>query len=332
MKADASNAGHIDWWGIGLVLFSAVAFSAKAIFVKLAYLTAGGSAPAIDPVTLLALRMWFAAPGFVAIVWWTRRQSRKGASRNASADAASLPLPRHDWLAVIGLGFLGYYAASLLDFQGLQYISAGLERLILFLNPTIVVLLSVMFAGYRIVRRDLLALAVSYAGIALVFVHDLSLMGNVLLGSALVLGSAFAYAGYLVGGGHMVRRIGSLRFGAYASLVSTVFISVHFLLFNHFNALIQPARVYWLVAMMAIVSTVLPIVLMAEGMRRIGSSNAAMISAIGPVMTIFLGFIFLAEPITAIQLAGAALVVAGVLIISLKKRPAASLKKVRPSA
>jgi len=321
VKADSSgaaNAAHIDWWGVWLVLFSAVAFSAKAIFVKLAY-GAGGAAviKPIDPVTLLALRMWFAAPGFLALIWWMRRQN---AAAIGPANASSLRLAKRDWLAVIGLGFLGYYAASLLDFQGLQYISAGLERLILFLNPTIVVLLSVLFLGYRIVRRDLLALGLSYAGIALVFVHDLNLSGNVLLGSGLVLASALAYAGYLVGGGHMVQRIGSLRFGAYASLASTVFITLHFVLFNRFEALDQPPHVYALVAMMAIVSTVLPIVLMAEGMRRIGSSNAAMISAVGPVMTIFLGYIFLAEPITVIQLGGAALVVAGVLIISLKKK------------
>ncbi len=317
VKVDTRNATHIDWWGVWLVLFSAVAFSAKAIFVKLAY-GAGGVAAVkpIDPVTLLALRMWFAAPGFLALIWWMRRQN---AAATGPANASSLRLAKRDWLAVIGLGFLGYYAASLLDFQGLQYISAGLERLILFLNPTIVVLLSVLFLGYRIVRRDLLALGLSYAGIALVFVHDLNLSGNVLLGSGLVLASALAYAGYLVGGGHMVQRIGSLRFGAYASLASTVFITLHFVLFNRFEALDQPPHVYALVAMMAIVSTVLPIVLMAEGMRRIGSSNAAMISAVGPVMTIFLGYIFLAEPITVIQLGGAALVVAGVLIISLKK-------------
>jgi drug/metabolite transporter (DMT)-like permease len=308
------HAKHIDWWGIWLVLISAVGFSAKAIFVKLAYADTTVAIAPIDPVTLLALRMWLAAPGFLLLVWWTRRQA--AASRADGAFPPALPLRRRDWLAVIGLGFIGYYAASLLDFQGLQYISAGLERLILFLNPTIVVLLSVLFAGYRIGRRDLLALVFSYAGIALVFVHDLSLSGNVLLGSALVLASAF---GYLVGGGQMVQRIGSLRFGAYASLVSTVFITLHFLLFNKFAALNQPARVYALVALMALVSTVLPIVLMAEGMRRIGSSKAAMLSAIGPVMTIFLGYLFLAEPITLIQLAGAALVVGGVLIISLKK-------------
>ena len=319
VKVDSRNATHIDWWGVWLVLFSAVAFSAKAIFVKLAY--GVGNVPVsihtpVDPVTLLAMRMWFATPGFVALIWWTRRRN---SGANEAATPSSVPLSRRDWFAVIGLGFLGYYAASLLDFWGLQYISAGLERLILFLNPTFVVLMSVMFVGYRIVRRDLLALAVSYAGIALVFVHDLSVSGNVLLGSVLVLASALAYAGYLVGGGHMVQRIGSLRFGAYASLVSTVFITLHFVLFNRLEALHQPAHVYGLVALMAIVSTVLPIVLMAEGMRRIGSSNAAMISAIGPVMTIFLGYIFLAEPITGIQLGGAALVVAGVLIISLKK-------------
>lgn len=172
--------------GLILVLASAVAFSAKAIFIKLAYGVGGNAVPDANPVTLLTMRMGLSLPLFAIIAIWSAR--------------GAVPLSRREWGALVGLGLMGYYAASLLDFWGLQYISAALERLILFLNPTIVVLLSVMFFSYRITRRDVLALIISYGGIALVFVHDVAInQGRVLLGGALVLASALFYAGYLVG-------------------------------------------------------------------------------------------------------------------------------------
>jgi drug/metabolite transporter (DMT)-like permease len=192
--------------------------------------------------------------------------------------------------------------------------------LILFLNPTLVVLISMMTVGYRVVARDIFALVASYAGIALVFLHDLAVnQSDVLTGSALVLLSAILYAGYLVGGGQMVRKLGALRFAAYASIISTLAVMLHFAIVMPLAALDQSPRVWQLAGWMAVVSTVLPVVLMAEGMRRVGSSNAAMMSSIGPIATIFMGYWFLNEPITAIQMAGAALVMAGVLAISLKK-------------
>jgi drug/metabolite transporter (DMT)-like permease len=301
--------------GVAYVLVAAIAFSAKAIFVKLAYASAGyeialGSATkaaAIDPVTLLTLRMALALPFFALMAWYSSR--------------GAVPLSRRDWLNLLGLGLMGYYGASIFDFWGLQYISASLERLILFLNPTFVVLLSAALFGRRITRNDLLALVLCYLGIGFVFAHDVSFNQNaVLLGSALVFISAILYAGYLVGAGQVVQRVGSLRFASYASIVSTFGIVLQFVLTRPFTVLQQPARVWMLSGAMAIISTVLPVVLMAEGIRRIGSSNAAMIGSIGPVATIFMGFIFLHEPITLLQIIGAALVTAGVLIISLKKR------------
>jgi drug/metabolite transporter (DMT)-like permease len=263
---------------------------------------------AVDPVTLLTLRMLIALPMFAVIAWWASR--------------GQTPLSRRDWRAVVLLGLMGYYAASLLDFWGLKYISAALERLILFLNPTIVVLISVIAFGYRFGKRDAFALAISYIGIALVFVHDLQIdPENVIAGCALVLLSAIFYACYLVGGGEMVKRLGGVRFAAYASIVSTVAITGHFFLTHAGTMLLaQTARVYWLSSAMATLSTVFPVILMAEGMRRIGSSNAAMISSIGPIATIFMGAIFLGEPVTALQLAGAGLVLVGVMVISLKKQ------------
>lgn len=298
-----------DFMGAAFVLIAAIGFSAKAIYIKLAYANSEITHIAVAPITLLFMRMAISLPFFLAIAFWS--------SRGASA------LTRHDWVALTVMGLLGYYGASLFDFWGLQYISAALERLILFLNPTIVVLMSALFLGYRIMRRDVVALMLSYAGIAFVFVHDLVANSNaVLFGSALVLISAILYAGYLVGAGQMVKRLGAVRFAAYASVISTLAVMLHFGVAHDLTALQQPKEVWTLAAWMAIVSTVLPVLMMAEGMRRIGSSNAAMMSSIGPAATIFLGYFFLDEAITWLQISGAGLVMIGVLMIGLKKKVA----------
>lgn len=294
-----------DWTGAVLVIASAIAFSAKAIFVKLAYDDSPGG---IDPVTLLTMRMGLSLPFFALIGWWSSRR-------------ADYSLNRGDWLFLGAIGLMGYYGASLFDFWGLLYISAALERLILFLNPTLVVIISALALGYRIIGRDMFALAISYAGIALAFAHDLRVNPDkVWLGGFLVLLSAILYAGYLVGAGQMIKRVGALRFAAYASIVSTGAIMIHFLLLRDVAILTQQSvRVWTLTGAMAVVSTVLPVMMMAEGMRRVGPSNAAMMSSVGPVATIFLGYVFLGEPVTPVQLIGAALVMTGVLAISLKK-------------
>lgn len=286
-------------------MFAAIAFSAKAIIIKLAY------RHGIDAVTLLTLRMAISAPFFLAVAWWFGRGGRLAA------------LGRGDWRAVVFLGLLGYYLASLFDFMGLQYITAALERLVLFLYPTIVVLISAGLYGRVIVGRDVAALALSYLGIALVFVNDLTTQQeNVVLGAFLVALSAFCYAVYLIGNGRMVKKMGSVLFASLASLVSCVAVVAHFFVVRDAALLwTQPAPVYGLVVVMAIVSTVLPVLFMSEGIRLIGSSHASMLGTVGPVATIFLGFFFLDEPITGIQLAGAALVMAGVLAISLARSP-----------
>ncbi|MEP7155784.1 MAG: DMT family transporter [Betaproteobacteria bacterium] len=309
MTAAPAEDVRRDWKGAALVICSAMAFSAKAIFVKLAYSGGSPGFMAPDPITLLTMRMGLALPLFALIAWWSSRQAENA-------------LDRREWAILVVIGLMGYYGASLFDFWGLMYISAALERLILFLNPTLVVLISVVAVGYRIVGRDIFALAVSYAGIALVFVHDLNLNPDkVLLGGGLVLLSAILYAGYLVGAGQMIKRVGSIRFAAYASIVSTLAIFLHFIVSHDISQLSQQSsRVWTLSGWMAVVSTVLPVIMMAAGMRRVGSSNAAMMSSIGPIATIFMGYVFLDEKITLIQIAGAALVLTGVLAISLKKK------------
>ncbi|MEO7761464.1 MAG: DMT family transporter [Casimicrobiaceae bacterium] len=287
-------------------LIGALGFSGKAIFAKLAY-----AAAPIDAVTVLALRMLFSMPFIGAMIWWSRR------------DARQVPLTRRDWIIILWLGFIGYYLASLLDFWGLEYISAGLERLILFTNPTIVVVMSALLLGKKISRRTAVALLLTYAGIILVFAHDLLVSANttaLLVGSGLVLGSAVAYAIYLVGNGQIIGRIGPTRFTAYGMAVSAVFIFVQFALTRSPSVLQQPASVYWTIAGMALFSTLLPIWLTNEGIRRIGAGPVAMIGTSGPVMTIGLGALFLGEPITLFQIAGAALVIAGVAVVTFARR------------
>lgn len=291
-------------------MFAAVAFSFKAILVKLAY------RHGVDPVTLLALRMAFSAPFFVLIAaWW---------SRDGSLGRLSLP----DWARVAALGLLGYYLASYFDFVGLQYISAALERLVLFLYPTFVVLISAMLYARRITRRDLLALLLSYGGISLVVAGDFSAgHRNVALGVFWVLLSALCYAIYLVGNGRMVSTMNSVVFACVASVFSCVGVLIHFLLVGEVSQLwSQPAPVYVYAIIMAIVSTVLPVIVMSEGIRRVGSSHASMLGTVGPVATIVFGATLLGEPITVIQVVGAALVMAGVLSITVAK-PSAKLAK-----
>ena len=292
--------------GALMIMVAAVAFSGKAVIIKLAY------RHGVDAVTLLALRMLFSAPLFLALAWWAVR------------DPAVQALSREDLRAVAMLGFVGYYLASYFDFLGLQYITAALERLLLFIHPTFVLLISALLYQRRITRRDVVAIVLSYLGIALAFGNDVATQpGNVVLGSFWVLLSALFYAAYLIGSGRLVGRVGSLRFACYAGLVSCAAVVLHYLLTREISFIFsQPAPVYWLAFLMAAVSTVLPIVLTSEGIRRIGASHSSIIASVGPIATIFLGFAFLDEPITAVQLAGAALVMAGILAISLQKKTA----------
>lgn len=294
--------------GILLVLAAAAAFSGKGVLIKLAY------RHGVDAVTLMTLRMVFSAPFFVVLGWW--------AARGANVQ----PLAPADRRAVVTLGLLGYYLASYFSFLGLQYITAALERLLLFLHPTFVVLLAAVFFKRPITRRDVVAILLSYVGIALVFGHDLATQpGNVALGSFWVLLSALFYAAYLLGSGRLVGRVGSLRFASYAGLVSCIAIVLHYAVVRDASVILsQPAPVYWLALVMAVVSTVLPIVLTSEGIRRIGASHASIIGSVGPVSTIFLGAMLLDERVTAIQLAGAGLVLAGVLAIGLAKGKASA--------
>jgi drug/metabolite transporter (DMT)-like permease len=289
--------------GIALVFAAAVGFSTKAILVKLAY------RHAVDAVTLLALRMAFSLPFFLIMGLW---------SGIRSADAA---LERRDWWVVLGLGLLGYYLASFLDFLGLQYISAGLERLVLFLYPTLVILLSALFFRRRIRPVEIAALILSYAGIVLVVSDPVAGGANrdLALGVALVFGSTLAYALYLVGSGQAIVRFGPARFTAWAMGFACLACMAQFALSHPPAALVLPWEVYGLSLAMAVFSTVLPALWMAQGIRRIGASRASLVGGIGPVATLFLAYRFLGETVSAVQIAGSLLVVLGIVLVGVKK-------------
>lgn len=286
--------------GIACALIGAVGFSAKTVIVKLAY------RHGVDTMTLLALRMLFALPFFLAMAWW-----------------AGLPgtLARRDWLSIVGLGFIGYYLGSYLDLAGLQYISAGLGRLILYLYPTLVLLLSTVVLKTRVGRRELVSLALSYSGIAIVFGTEIDYGGDLsstALGGLLVFLGAVTYAVYLIVGSSLVRKLGSMRFTAYASTAASAFVLGTFLALRGAAALHASREVYELVLVLAVFSTVLPLWLMAEGLKRLGPNQSSLVACVGPVFTIAFAWLLLDEPVTGAQSIGAALVLAGVMIISVR--------------
>jgi drug/metabolite transporter (DMT)-like permease len=284
--------------GLGIAIGGSVLFSTKAIVAKLLYRYH------IDAVTLIAFRMLFSFPVFAAVAVW---KMRTGA-----------PLTGGDRWRILGLGLVGYYLSSFLDFLGLQYISVGLERLILFLTPTFVLLISSTFLKQHISHKQWMALLISYCGIVLVFVHDLQGGHNVVLGAALVTGSAAAYAAYLLLSGEMVKRLGSLKLVSYAMCVSTVACVGQFFLLRPLELLIQPLPVYGLSLLNGLLCTVAPVFMTMIAVERIGAGTASQAGMIGPVSTLFLGALLLGEPVTSWQLGGTALVLAGIYLLSKK--------------
>ncbi|HEY6772523.1 MAG TPA: DMT family transporter [Oxalicibacterium sp.] len=286
--------------GLAIAISGAVLFSAKAIVAKLIYRYD------VDAVTLIAFRMLFSLPFFAAIAFWQARQSP--------------PLTGRERGQIVLLGLLGYYLSSFLDFLGLQYITAGLERLILFLTPSFVLLISVVLLKKKISALEWTALAISYAGTVLVFVHDARLGGaNVALGSAFVLGAALSYAWYLLLSGELLKRVGTMRLVAYAMCVSSVVCILQFFLLRPAAMLVQPMAVYGLSAFNAFFCTVLPVFLTMIAVQRIGAPTASQAGMIGPVSILFLAAWILGEPITGIQIAGTVLVLCGIYLLSKKK-------------
>ena len=289
-------------WGIACAAGGTLAFSLRPILIKLSY-----AAAPVSPITLIFLRMALSAPFFVAVGWWLRAQEPKLSAR--------------DWAKIAGLGLIGYYLASFLDFLGLQYIGAGVGRLILFLYPTLVLLLSFVFLDKKPTRRELTALGTTYVGVALVLSSQAAgVQGKLfLLGAALVFASALFYAIYLVAGSQLIRRVGSMRFTAWSMAIATIPAVIQFLVLEPVSALDLPTSVWVYSIILATVSTVLPLFLQAEALRRIGPSEFALIGALGPVSVAITSAIGLDEPFTWVQAMGGLLVIAGVLLVSLKR-------------
>ena len=283
--------------GITLAALGAFAFSGKAIIVKLAYRYG------VDPVTLIMLRMLFALPVFALMAWWASR--------------GKPPLSRQDWWGVLGLGVVGYYLSSYLDFAGLQYISASLERLILYLNPTLVLLLGWLLYRRHATRRQVMGMSISYAGVVLVFGHEITLQGkDAAWGALLIFLSAATYAMYLVYSGELVKRLGALRLVGLASTVACLCCILQFVLLRPLSLEGIAPQVMWLSLLNASACTVAPVLMVMMAIERIGPGLTAQTGMIGPMATITMGVLILDEPFTLWVAAGTALVLAGIYIFT----------------
>ena len=281
-----------------------IAFSGKAIIVKLAYRYG------VDAVTLIMLRMLFALPFFAIMAYLASR--------------GKPPLTRKDWLGVLGLGFTGYYLASFLDFAGLAYISASLERLILYLNPTLVMLLGLLIYKRRITRQQLFGMGISYCGVALVFGHEIAVQGvgergDAAWGALLVFLSAISYAIYLVYSGELVKRLGALRLVGLATTVACLLCIAQFVVLRPWSAALVAPEVVWLSLLNATACTVAPVLMVMMAIERIGSGATAQTGMVGPMSTILMGVLILGEPFTAWVAAGTLLVIAGIFVLTYRK-------------
>jgi drug/metabolite transporter (DMT)-like permease len=289
--------------GSAFIVLAAIGFSSKSVLIKLAY----ADSAQIDAITLMTLRMTLALPFFLAVALWNR-------------ESVTIERRPRDWIALVLLGVTGYYLASLLDFTGLEYISAGLERLILFLYPTIVVLLTAFIYRRPVGKPQRWALLLSYTGILLVFGDNPdAAYPDIALGAALVFASAVVFALFMTGSGHFIPRFGSRRFTAYSMSIACVVTGAHFAASKPMGQLVVSSEVFALALMLALFSTVAPAFLMNAGIHRVGASQASILSTVGPVATLALAYGLLDEILRPIQLIGSALVLGGVLLVSLAK-------------
>ena len=299
-SGDRREAANRHALGLALAVLGAIAFSGKAIIIKLAY------RHGVDPVTLIMLRMLFALPIFAVMAWW--------ASRGRAA------LSWRDWRGVLWLGFTGYYLSSFLDFVGLQFISASLERLILYLNPTVVLLLGLLIYKRKVTRRQVLGMAVSYAGVVLVFGHEVTVQGHhAAFGALLVFASAVMYALYLLYSGELVKRLGSMRLVGLASSVACLCCITQFLVLRPLGSFEVAPPVIWLSVLNATLCTAAPVLMVMMAIERVGAGAAAQAGMVGPLSTILLGVLLLGEPFTAWVAAGTVLVIAGIYVFTRSK-------------
>jgi drug/metabolite transporter (DMT)-like permease len=293
--------------GFIFCLMGAVCFSTKAVIVKLAY-----RETQIDAVTLLALRMLFSLPFFIV------------SAALASSKTGNVKFTGKQWFAVAVVGMLGYYVSSYLDFVGLQYITAGMERLILFIYPTLVLLISAVVFKEKIQRRQWIALLITYAGLLLAFWGEVDFNqqqhAGFYKGVGLIFLCAITYAIYIAGSGRLIPVVGSTKFNSYAMSFACAGVLLHYCIVSDLSLFNLSKEVYLYSILMAVVATVIPSYMVSEGIKRVGPDNAAIIGSVGPVSTIIQAYIFLYEPVFALQLAGTALILVGVLMIGKKKK------------
>jgi drug/metabolite transporter (DMT)-like permease len=291
------------WYGIGIGILGIVLFSSKAVMVKLAYNYE------VDAISILLLRMVFSFPFYVVIAYLYRNKTN------------GITTTKKDYIWVAFFGVIGYYLASYFDFVGLSYIKASLERIILFLYPTIVIILNRLFLKQPITKVQMGAIALTYIGIVIAFSDEVAISGSdTYLGGIFILLSAITYASYLVGSGWLIPKFGVVKFTAYAMLVSCGCVFVHYGITSQTNLFGYPWQVYVLGFLIAVFSTVIPSFLVSLSIKMISSSNFAIVAGIGPVSTIILAGIFLNEKLTGLQFLGALIVIIGISLISLKKK------------
>ncbi|WP_237275125.1 DMT family transporter [Tenacibaculum ovolyticum] len=289
--------------GVLLGILGIVLFSSKAVMVKLVYKYD------VDAISALLLRMLFSFPFYIVIAYYFRNENKE------------IPNTKNDYLWVFLFGFVGYYLASFFDFVGLTYIKASLERIILFIYPTIVLLFNRLFFKHRISKKQQLAIFITYLGIVITFGSEVSISGNnTYIGGFFVLLSAITYASYLVGSGWLIPKFGVVRFTAYAMLVSCICVFIHFGIISNANIFSFSWEVYLLGFLIAVFATVIPSFLVSISIKLINSSNFAIVAGVGPVSTIILAVIFLNETITILQVVGIIIVVLGILLISKNKK------------
>lgn len=305
------NSKNSAFWIVGALIsvLGAVCFSTKAIFVKLAYRDSE-----VDAITLLALRMLFSLPFFSISAWaYSQRES-------------NVRFTRKEWLQVALVGCLGYYVSSLLDFWGLQFVSAGIERLILFVYPTFVLLLTALWFKQPVTGKQWLAVSITYIGLLIAFISEaqIAITANFYLGAFLILICAFTYASYIVGSGRLIPKVGAMKFNSYAMSFASLAVLIHFFSASDSSLLNLPFIVYLYAFLMAVVSTVIPSYLVSVSINRLGANNTAIIASVGPVSTILQAYYFLGESVSLLQLAGTAFILVGVLLITWRTQRAES--------
>jgi len=295
------NSTHKQYLGVFLGICSAACFSTKAIMVKFAYMYGA------DTVFILFLRLFFSLPLYIILAYVYSRK-------------ASTPISKSQWIWIVLLGFIGYYLSSLFDFIGLTYISASLERLILFIYPTLIVVLNTILFGSKLQRKDYLALILTYIGIFFIYLGNTeSTTENLIKGSILVFACAFTYAFYIVGSGKMIPQIGAQRYTAYAMIVSTIAVIIHQGTANGIPDFSNTSGTIIFIGMaMAVVATVIPSLTLAQSIKLIGTEKSSIIATLGPVFTIALANIYLHEPFTIRQGIGTVFIITGVWIVGKK--------------